>query len=297
MNFSQNLIRLQGPDRRPRRVAYILPSLFTAANVLLGFLSILQSFEAAMKTNSGDIAGAGAAFRLAALMIGAAVFADGLDGRIARMTNTVSDFGRELDSLADVITFGVAPAVLAFAWGVHFTPIPEDVMFHENFLNAGYFATFIYVICCAARLARFNVQTNPVPKNPGRPDRKYFVGLPTPPAAALVASVVYAGDWRALSWWVPSICWIGLLMLLGFLMVSTWRYRSFKDLNLLNPRSFKAVIGIGSLIFLIVKYSQPVLLALSLAYASSGVLVRMGGVIRRALRRPSTTPEPERQVG
>ena len=157
LNFSQTLIGLNGPDRRPRRVAYALPSLFTAANVLLGFLSIMQSFEGAMKTSAGDIEGAGLAFRLASLMIGMAVFADGLDGRIARMTNTVSDFGRELDSLADVITFGVAPAVLAFAWGIHFTPIPPDVMAHENFLNAGYFATFLYVICCAARLARFNV--------------------------------------------------------------------------------------------------------------------------------------------
>ena len=136
---------------------------------------------------------------------------------------------------------------------------------------------------------------NPIPKNPGRPDRKYFVGLPTPPAAALVASVVYAGDWRALSWWVPSALWIAMMAVLGFLMVSTWRYRSFKDLNLLNPRSFKTVIGIGSLIFLIFKYSQPVLLALSLSYVSSGVFVRMGGLIRRVLR-PSD-PQPERQIG
>ena len=131
---------------------------------------------------------------------------DGLDGRIARMTNTVSDFGREMDSLADVITFGIAPAVLAYTWGVQFVMPGGFLMDHR----AGYFIAFLFLLCGAARLARFNVQTNPVPKNPGRPDRKYFVGLPIPAAAGMVAAVVYANDSVPLEWWILSALWLGV---------------------------------------------------------------------------------------
>ena len=105
--------------RRPRKAAYALPALFTAGNLFLGYLSILKSIEGSMMANSGEL-GPNHHFDLAAISIGIAVVLDGLDGRIARLTNTVSEFGRELDSLADVITFGVAPAVLAFTWGVAF---------------------------------------------------------------------------------------------------------------------------------------------------------------------------------
>src|SRR5262249_48093697 len=154
------------------------------------------------------------------------------DGRIARMTNTVSDFGREMDSLADVITFGIAPAVLAFCWGIRFVQPPTDLIQHERLLRAGYFICFLFLLCGAARLARFNITTNPVPKNPGRPDRKYFVGLPIPSAAAMVAAVVYAFDSAPLRWWPVAVAWLGLIALLSFLMVSTWRYPSFKDINL-----------------------------------------------------------------
>src|SRR5271157_2070654 len=121
MGLRDRLIDPRSPDRRPRRVAYALPTLFTAGNIFLGFLSIMRSFNGAMMAAAGS-SGAGAAehFSIAAKAIGAAVFLDGLDGRIARMTNTTSDFGREMDSLADVISFGIAPAVLAYAWGVQF---------------------------------------------------------------------------------------------------------------------------------------------------------------------------------
>ncbi len=133
---------------------------------------------------------------------------DGLDGRIARLTNTVSDFGREMDSLADVITFGIAPAVLAYCWGVQLVGPAGFLLDHR----AGYFIAFLFLLCGSARLARFNVQTNPVPKNPGRPDRKYFVGLPIPAAAAMVAAVVYAADSIPLTWYGFSprsgwLCW------------------------------------------------------------------------------------------
>ena len=101
--------------------------------------------------------------------------------------------------------------------------------------RAGYFLAFLFLLCGAARLARFNVQTNPVPKNPGRPDRKYFVGLPIPAAAGLVAAIVYATDSVPLEWWILSALWLALLALLSFLMVSTWRYPSFKEIHLTGP--------------------------------------------------------------
>ena len=232
---------------RPRRAAYALPALFTAGNLFLGFLSILQAFEAVMLAQSGDL-GPNPHFRLAAIAIGIAVFLDGLDGRIARLTNTVSEFGRELDSLADVITFGVAPAVLAFTWGVGFVDPSVGPDFLDHLRRAGYFLAFLFLLCGAARLARFNIQTDPVPKNPGRPDRKYFVGLPIPAAAAMVASVAHAAGSAPLVAWTWSVAWLALLALLSVLMVSTWRYRSFKDLNLLRPRSPRSVVVLGSLI-------------------------------------------------
>ncbi|MGP0075744.1 MAG: CDP-diacylglycerol--serine O-phosphatidyltransferase, partial [Bryobacteraceae bacterium] len=187
------------PLRRPRRAAYALPTLFTAGNIFLGFLAILRSIEGALVAASGQL-GSNPHFEVAAKAIGAAVVLDGLDGRIARMTNTTSAFGREMDSLADVITFGIAPAVLAYAWGVQFVMPGGFLMDHR----AGYFLAFVFLLCGAARLARFNVQTNPVPKNPGRPDRKYFVGLPIPAAAGLVAAVVYASDSVPVEWWILS---------------------------------------------------------------------------------------------
>ena len=158
-------------------------------------------------------------FTVAAQAIGAAVVLDGLDGRIARMTNTTSDFGREMDSLADVISFGMAQKlVLAFAWGVQFIDPTIGVKTLEHIFNAGYFIAFLFLLCGACRLARFNVQKNPVPKNPGRPDRKYFVGLPIPAAASMVAAVVWAADAQPISWWPLSVAWLCLLLLLGFLI-------------------------------------------------------------------------------
>lgn len=273
------MIQPRGPDRRPPRAAYALPTLFTAGNVLLGFVSILKSFQGAMEGSKGFL-GPSPHFEIASQLIGIAVVLDGLDGRIARMTNTVSDFGREMDSLADVITFGLAPAVLAFAWGVQFVN-SADPQILDHVRRAGYFVSFLFLLCGSVRLARFNVTTNPVPRNPGRPDRKYFVGLPIPAAAGLVAAVVHATDSLPLQTWIPAMLWMGLLGLLSFLMVSTWRYRSFKDLNLLRPRSPLSMITLASLIYLIANYSQPVLLVIATVYVGSGIIIRIGGVIRR----------------
>src|ERR1043166_3715351 len=181
MALKDRFVDPRSPDRRPRRAAYALPTLFTAGNIFLGYISILRSFRGAMlaATNS---AGADAHFQAAAIAIGIASFLDGFDGMIARMTNTTSDFGREMDSLADVISFGLAPAVLAFAWGVQFVNFDSSWPLQEYILRAGYFVSFLFLLCGASRLARFNVQTNPIPKNPGKANRKYFVGLPIPGA-------------------------------------------------------------------------------------------------------------------
>jgi CDP-diacylglycerol--serine O-phosphatidyltransferase len=294
MNLRDRLIDPRSPDRQPRRAAYALPTLFTAANVFLGFYALLEVFQGAIEMAANPGSGS-LHFKFAAMAIGAAVFFDGLDGRIARMTNTCSDFGREMDSLADVITFGIAPAALAFAWGVYFVP-RVDFFTLEHLRQTGYFLSFAFLLCGAARLARFNIQKNPVPKNPGRPDRKYFVGLPIPAAAGVLASIVYAADGAPLTVWMFSAAWLILVGWLAFLMISTWRYPSFKDLTLLRPRSPLTFVLVGSLIYLIWNFSQPVLLGMSVCYVGSGILIRAGGIVRRRIR-PAPPREPEHQVG
>ncbi len=295
LNLSERLIDPKSPDRSPRRAAYALPTLFTAGNLFLGYLSTMHSIEGAMLVAAGS-PGAQGHFELAAKTIGAAVFLDGLDGRIARMTNTCSEFGKEIDSLADVISFGIAPAVLAIAWGLFFVDPSMDPALREQLRRVGYFIAFLFVLCGAVRLARFNVTKNPIPKNPGRPDRKYFVGLPIPAAAGLVAAVVYAAESGPLVYWPFTVAWLGLMALLAFLMVSTWRYHSFKELNLLRPRSPLSAIVLGGFIYLIWNYSQPVLLVMGTAYVSSGIVIRVGGIARRLLRHTPPRPQ-ERHIG
>jgi CDP-diacylglycerol--serine O-phosphatidyltransferase len=288
-NFSDRLVDPRSPDRRPRRAAYALPTIFTAGNIFLGFLATMRAFQGAMLASSGAY-GYNPHFEASAIMIGIAVFLDGLDGRIARMTNTTSEFGREMDSLADAVSFGIAPAVLAFAWGFQFVDGNWQGLVREHIQRAGYFFTFLFLLCGAARLARFNVQNNPVPKNPGRADRKYFVGLPIPAAAGFLAAVVYAAGSAPLRFWPLSLGWLALLALLSFLMVSTWRYRSFKDMNLTRPRSPLIVIVIGALIYLIWNYPQPVLLAMAVTYVASGIVIRIGGLLRRRFRSGPAEP-------
>lgn len=303
LRLQERLIDPRSPDRSPRRAAYALPTLFTAGNVFLGFYSIMEAFRGAIlnaQANAQVAATASAHFRAAAIAIGVAVFLDGLDGRIARLTKTVSDFGREMDSLADVISFGIAPAVLAYAWGIEFASSPPAPLTVEHLHRAGYFCAFLFLLCGALRLARFNVQVNPVPKNPGQAGRKYFVGMPIPAAAGMVASVVYAFvDSGPLDWWFLSAAWLALLGLLSFLMVSTWRYPSFKDLSLVRPRSPLTFVVVSVLIYLIWDLSQPILLAMSLCYVLSGIVIRAGGIIRKRMRPGHPRPEgrPEHQVG
>jgi CDP-diacylglycerol--serine O-phosphatidyltransferase len=285
MGLKERLIDPKSADRRPRRAAYALPTLFTAGNIVLGVLSILRSFRGSMAAATNGL-GAPEHFAIAAQAIGAAVFLDGLDGRIARMTNTTSDFGREMDSLADVISFGIAPAVLAYAWGVQFIDTTIGPNVRDQLGRFGTFAAFLFLLCGAVRLARFNIQKNPVPKNPGRPDRKYFVGLPIPAGAAMVAGVVFAFGGEPLGYWPLSAVWLLLLVVLGLLMVSTWRYYSFKGISLSKPYTPLIIILIGGFIYLTWNWPRPVLFTLPAAYVASGILIRLGGIIRRRFRKP-----------
>lgn len=280
-------------EKRPRRAAYVVPTLFTSANMFLGFAAILQSFQGALEAEGGDF-GVNQHFTIAARAIGFAVFFDGIDGWVARMTHTTSNFGRELDSLADVITFGIAPAVLAFVWGVLFVISPIQG-FGSHVTRAGYVVAFFYALCGAVRLARFNVQTNPAPKNPGRPDRKYFVGMPIPAGAAFIAAVVYmdASPVRSFSF---SVGWLIAVSLVALLMVSTWRYPSFKQISSSKPRSPLIVLVLGA-VAIIWEWSQPVLLILAIAYVLSGILLRIGGLLRRRRRSRPHAAVREHPVG
>ena len=193
ISLRDRLIDPRSPTHRPRRAAYALPTLFTAGNIFLGFIAIVQSVEGSLFGNDGNL-GSNPHFEMAAKAIGVAVVLDGVDGWIARMTNTVSDFGREMDSLADVITFGIAPAVLAYAWGVRGLPGLDSGDGHR-LAEFGWIACLVFLVCCAWRLARFNVQG----MAPG--GSKFFVGMPTPAAAGMIAATVHAfkspiQDWR-----------------------------------------------------------------------------------------------------
>jgi CDP-diacylglycerol--serine O-phosphatidyltransferase len=299
MSLKDRLADPRYSDRRPRRAAYALPTLFTAGNIFLGYIAILRAFRGAMDYSTpGGAPQAAAQFVIAAQAIGAAFVLDGLDGLVARMTNTTSDFGREMDSLADVISFGIAPAILAFAWGVYFvdSSLGEGV---RHLRDIGAFVSFLFLLCGAARLARFNVQKNPIPKNPGKPHRKYFVGMPIPAAAGMVAAMVYALGGEPLVYWPFTLAWLGLLALLGFLMVSTWRYHSIKGVTLSRGYSPLLIVLLGGLIYCVWNYGRPVLLALAAAYVASGILIRIGGLVRRrVVKAPQhVTPPQEHGIG
>jgi CDP-diacylglycerol--serine O-phosphatidyltransferase len=268
--------------RRPRKGLYILPSAFTAANIAAGYYAISQA-----------VMGAGGDYRHldhAAQAIGFAIVFDFFDGAVARLTNTASAFGRELDSLADVITFGVAPAVLAWIWGFRMLPQNFDPDVRARVLQLGGIATFVFLLAGASRLARFNIQVNPQPSNPGRPGRKYFVGMPIPAGAGAIAAVVHLVQGSPLQWWPLSIGWAVFVFAVSFLMVSTWRFFSLKGTNFRQQQNFRWLIGLGALIALIWFASQYALFLLALVYILSGVLARLSFVFRR-----SNVPHPPPQ--
>jgi CDP-diacylglycerol---serine O-phosphatidyltransferase len=253
------MVRLPSPDpgaeplppvraarERLRRGIYLLPSLFTTGNIFLGFWAVIRGLR-------GD-------FGHAALAIFAAALLDAIDGRIARMTGTESEFGKELDSLADVLTFGMAPALLAFLWGLH------------EFPRIGWLIPLFFVVCGATRLARFNVQTKVV-------DKRYFAGLPIPAAAGTVTAVMFFDperDWRT---WM-AVFLLVVMASVAFLMVSTFRYRSFKQLDLRRRRSYRAALFPALILLLIAWKPQIVLATLALTYTVSAPLEWVFGRLR-----------------
>jgi len=255
------------PRKRPRRGLYVLPSIFTGGNIALGFYAIAQSMQASAADH--------APFDRAALAIMFALPFDALDGRIARMTNTESDFGRELDSLADVITFGVAPAILAYTWGFRLLPPLANVSLHHRIIEFGLVAAFLFLICGACRLARFNVTLNPKPSNPGRPGRRYFVGMPIPAAAGVISSVVHCFNGSPIyNPWI-ALVWLALLLFTGFLMVSRWRFWSGKEITLVDKQPTRILVLLVLLGVLLTEFSEYLLISMALAYMVSGMGARL----------------------
>ncbi len=267
---------------RLRRGMFLLPSLFTAGNIGAGYFSITQTIAAI-----GANADAHTHLDWAAIAILFAIPFDALDGRIARMTNTTSEFGKELDSLADVITFGVAPSLLAYIWGFNFLPDTMKLQLHQHLLQAGGFICFLYLIGGASRLARFNISHDAQPRNPGRSDRKYFVGMPIPAAAGIVAAAVhFFGAYPVEEWWV-AMPWLLLVGLCGFLMVSTWRFWSGKEINLTKRHPFQMLFLISIVLYVSVRYSQGVFFTGALVYMFSGIWARAAYSWQRRRRFPS----------
>lgn len=234
--------------RRLRRGAYLLPSLFTIGNVLLGFYAIVRGLR-------GD-------FDKAALLIFTAGFLDALDGRIARMTHTESDFGKELDSLADVLTFGMAPALLAYLWGL------------DEFGRIGWLVPLFYLVACATRLARFNVQTRIV-------DSRNFVGLPSPAAAGCIGSLLFFipdPEWKV---WAQGAMFLDLV-LAGSLMVSTFRYPSSKRIDLRRRWSYRTALVFAAVVLLAVVNVKAFFLIMAIVYTSFGPLGWLIGKLRPA---------------
>ncbi len=257
-------------DQRLRRGVLLLPSIFTVANLLCGYYAILATFRGGLVDLDN-----------AAKAIGLAILFDSLDGRIARATRTNTEFGKQFDSLADVISFGIAPAFLAFAWGVRGLLGLENEAARQVY-QLGWLVTFGFVLCGAWRLARFNLH--------GMSDQtsRYFVGLPTPAAAGMVAAAVHF--FKSPIDQVPmALLWLGLVTALAVLMASTIRYYSFKNIPWSRPFSSLVVVVIGLLLVGIVLYSEPVLLLMASSYILSGAALELVRNLRhRWVSRPVT---------
>ena len=281
------------PHRGLKKGLYLIPTAFTAANIAMGFLTVLSSVRAfqLVATNPEQAA---VYFKYAALGIALAILFDTLDGRVARMTRTATEIGVQLDSLADVLTFGIAPTVLIYSWAVGAT------LDEPNSLHAfGVFVLFMYLMCGTFRLARFNLQaTRPRVLSEGAPkvDKKNFVGLPIPPAAGLLASIVYLHPFP-LSYYEPNLSrvyttlMIILMVVLALLMVSTIRYSSFKTAGA-GRQSIYLILVIAALGMLTYLYSQYMLFGIALAYVSHGIIwyiVSLFGSKRR--RKAETEPQ------
>jgi CDP-diacylglycerol---serine O-phosphatidyltransferase len=247
--------------RKLRRGIYLLPTAFTTGSLCCGFFSLIES-------SRGD-------YKSAALLIIVAGVLDGLDGRIARLTGTTSEFGVEFDSLADISSFGIAPAFLAYHWAL------------QSFHRVGWLVAFLFVACAATRLARFNIQH-------GSMDKRFFAGLPSPAAAGIIASVVFAFPGPPTQLGVSVL--IGVLVAAAaVLMVSHIRYRSFKTLDLRSPRSYLSVVAIV-LVFVAIFVDRHSMMVIASLYLLSGPLAWLAGWITRGHGGPhaeSSSPTEE----
>ena len=230
--------RLDVRARRLRRGVYLLPSMFTMANLFCGYACIVHSMRQELST--------------AALFIGFAFVLDMLDGRIARMTGTTSAFGLEFDSLADVVSFGVAPAILSFQWGL------------QPLGRIGWAAGFLFVAAAAVRLARFNIQS-------GSQDKRYFVGMPSPAAACVPAATVFAYP-QGFQSTTHALAVLAMVIIPALTMVSTIRFRSFKTFDLQTRRSSAVLVLVAVGLALLAAEPQYVLVAMAYAYLASGFI-------------------------
>lgn len=260
---------------------YVIPTAFTAANIAMGFIAVLYSIRGYHASFiQPDLASW--YFNRAAIAIGLAILFDTLDGRVARMTKTATEIGVQFDSLADVLTFGVAPIALMFSWaiGSSFNEQSSEYAF-------GVFLLFMYLMCGAFRLARFNLQaTRPRVLIEGTPkvDKKNFVGLPIPPAAGLIASIVHFAPTPLVAYGDAAARYytylvMTLITVLSILMVSTVKYSSLKTVGV-GRRNLYLVLVIAATGMLIFLYSKYMLLILSGAYVSHGVLWYLIGFFR-----------------
>ena len=288
------------PERRGvKKGLYLIPSAFTAANIGMGFYAIMSALRGFQFVGTGvqaDLLRAAVYLDYAALAIGAAVVFDMLDGRIARLTKTTTEIGIQLDSIADVVTFGLAPAVLAYVWG-YGASLEEGSGLHR----LAWFLSFMYLMCGAFRLARFNVQSSRprvLAEGTVKLDKKSFVGLPIPVAGGLIAAIihftpvplVYYGPDRAQIYAILLMVLVGML---SVLMVSTLRFTSFKEVGT-GSRSMRTIILAVAFFMLIILYSQYVLLALATTYILYGLLSRAIGFFRRRGEVVESTVEAKR---
>ncbi len=234
-------------SRRLRRGIYLLPTLFTIGNMFCGFSSIVQSALGNLE--------------LAAMLVVLAAVLDGLDGRIARLTGTQTEFGLEFDSLADIVSFGIAPALLSYQWALR----PSRL---------GWSLAFLYLVCAAMRLARFNIRSV-------AGDKRYFVGLPSPMAGTVIACIVYAFPEPTLATW-PAAAFATLVFAIAIAMISRLRYRSFRELDLRNRRSYVWALPIAAVLVAVALHPQAVLLLLGTAYVVSAPAVYLWNARRHA---------------
>jgi CDP-diacylglycerol--serine O-phosphatidyltransferase len=248
-----------------RRGIFLIPSLFTVGNLLCGYYASIAA-----------LVGGREDFDHAAKAIGLAILFDSLDGRIARLVGANTDFGVQFDSLADVVSFGIAPAILAYAWGFRygFASMGQSHQLGEF----AWIACLTFLICSAWRLARFNVKG----MEPG--GNKNFVGMPTPAAAGVVASIVHACHWvEPISDRTWAIAWFALLICLGGLMISTVRYYSFKDVPWTRKQPSIGIVLLILLVAIIWRYSEFVLVVIAGTYALAGIILHIVRVLRHRL--------------